>query len=97
VITNKFIDPMGIIIMFEPSPTITVSGSFSLSLQESRELTEQRSKEREELLREHRKTDRELASKGKKPFYMKKCKRNFQSSQQLLGLRTLNLEHYMLA
>lgn len=37
-------------------------------------MAEQRQKEKDDLLREHKKTERELIRKGKKPFYMKKCK-----------------------
>ena len=45
-----------------------------LSLQESRELAEQKQKEKDDLLREHKKAEREMIKKGKKPFFMKKCK-----------------------
>ena len=37
-------------------------------------MAEQKQKEKDDLLREHKKTEREMIKKGKKPFFMKKCK-----------------------
>ncbi len=36
-------------------------------------MAEQKQKEKDDLLREHKKTEREMIKKGKKPFYIKKC------------------------
>ena len=50
---------------------------FLLFVQESREKAVAMDEERKALLREHKKTERELVKKGKKPFYIKKGKYRF--------------------
>jgi len=48
--------------------------SLAIISKESREAAAAKEEERKALIREHRKTERELAKKGKKEFHIKKCK-----------------------
>ncbi len=50
------------------------SSNGSFVFQKSEEETIAKEEERKLLIKEHKKTEREHFKKGKKPFYMKKCK-----------------------
>ncbi len=50
------------------------SSAFIPFAQESRELAEQKQKEKDDLMREHKKSERERMKSGKKAFHIKKCK-----------------------
>lgn len=45
-----------------------------MSDQESRKLSDQKREKAEEVLREHKKREREMVKQGKTPYYLKKCK-----------------------
>ncbi len=60
--------------------------------QESQEASAAREEEKRALVKEHKRTERELTKQGKKPFYLKKCKRN--AVHQVVYCMLSKLVHY---
>lgn len=58
----------------EPSNTSIIDAPLLHSLQESREAAAVKKEKMDAMMREHKKAERELIKKGKKPFHIKKCK-----------------------